>query len=60
MPVIVSPMREEDIDGGIRTIQEAFANDPYNLWIYNDRSKVSCVCTVSFHEQYVVWKGNIL
>ncbi|KAL5347855.1 hypothetical protein ACLOAV_007265 [Pseudogymnoascus australis] len=40
MPIVVSPMREEDIDGGIRTIQEAFANDPYNLWIYNDRSKI--------------------
>ncbi|OBT54357.1 hypothetical protein VE04_07116 [Pseudogymnoascus sp. 24MN13] len=43
MPVVVSPMREEDIDGGIRTIQEAFANDPYNLWIFNDRSKASCI-----------------
>lgn len=47
MPVIISPMREEDIDGGITTIQEAFANDPYNLWVFNDRSKVSCVCPVS-------------
>ena len=42
MPVIVSPMREEDIDGAITAIQQAFANDPYNLWVYNDRSKASC------------------
>lgn len=36
----ISPLKEEDIQGAITTIQEAFANDPYNLWVYNDRSKV--------------------
>lgn len=40
MGIVVSPMKEEDIDGAITTIQEAFATDPYNLWVYNDRSKV--------------------
>lgn len=40
MPVVVTPMKEEDIDGAITTIQEAFATDPYNLWVYSDRSKV--------------------
>jgi len=33
-------MAEADIDGAITTIQEAFANDPYNNWVYPDRSKV--------------------
>ena len=34
-------MTEGDIDGAITTIQEAFADDPYNHWIYPDRSKIS-------------------
>jgi hypothetical protein len=34
-------MTEADIPGAIDTIQQAFADDPYNKWIYNDRSKVS-------------------
>jgi hypothetical protein len=34
-------MTEADIDGAIDTIQQAFAEDPYNRWIYPDRSKVS-------------------
>jgi len=33
-------MSEADIDGAIDTIQQAFAEDPYNKWIYPDRSKV--------------------
>ncbi|KAH7384357.1 acyl-CoA N-acyltransferase [Phaeosphaeria sp. MPI-PUGE-AT-0046c] len=40
MPIQVNRMTEEDIDGAIDTIQQAFAEDPYNLWIYPDRSKV--------------------
>jgi hypothetical protein len=41
MPIQVSRMTEADIDGAINTIQQAFAEDPYNLWIYPDRSKVT-------------------
>ncbi|KAF2873827.1 acetyltransferas-like protein [Massariosphaeria phaeospora] len=41
MLVQVSRMTEADIDGAIDTIQQAFANDPYNLWVYPDRSKIS-------------------
>jgi hypothetical protein len=37
----VSPMKEEDIDGAIATVQQAFAEDPYNKWIYNVRENVS-------------------
>lgn len=33
-------MTEADIDGAIDSIQQAFADDPYNQWIYPDRSKV--------------------
>lgn len=41
MSLEVSLMKEEDIDGAIATIQQAFAEDPYNKWIYNDRSNFS-------------------
>lgn len=40
MPIKITPLTEEDIPGAIDTIQQAFADDPYNRWIYNDRSKV--------------------
>jgi hypothetical protein len=40
MPVEVTRMAEADIDGAIDTIQQAFADDPYNNWVYPDRSKV--------------------
>ena len=40
MSIQVSRMTEADIDGAIDTIQQAFADDPYNNWIYPDRSKV--------------------
>jgi hypothetical protein len=33
-------MREEDIDGAIDTIQQAFADDPYNNWIYPSKEEV--------------------
>lgn len=38
--VEVSLMKEEDIDGAIATVQQAFAEDPYNKWIYNVRENV--------------------
>lgn len=40
MPIEVTRMTEADIDGAIDTIQQAFADDPYNRWVYPDRSKV--------------------
>lgn len=36
-------MTEADIDGAIDTIQQAFADDPYNNWVYPDRSKVHSI-----------------
>jgi hypothetical protein len=41
MPIQVTPLTEPDIQGAITTIQLAFADDPYNRWIYDDRSKVN-------------------
>ncbi|KAH7083946.1 acyl-CoA N-acyltransferase [Paraphoma chrysanthemicola] len=41
MSIQVTRMTEADIDGAIDTIQQAFADDPYNQWIYPDRSKIS-------------------
>jgi hypothetical protein len=40
MTIEITRMTEDDIDGAIDTIQQAFANDPYNNWVYPDRSKV--------------------
>jgi hypothetical protein len=41
MPIEISPLSTADIPGAITSIQEAFKDDPYNLWVYNDRAKVS-------------------
>ena len=40
MPVEITPMVEADIEGAIDCVQVAFADDPYNRWIFDDRSKV--------------------
>lgn len=40
MAIQVMRLAEADIPGAIDTIQQAFADDPYNLWVYNDRKKV--------------------
>jgi hypothetical protein len=44
MTIEVTRMTEADIDGAIDTIQQAFADDPYNNWVYPDRSKVCDFC----------------
>jgi hypothetical protein len=41
MPIQVTSLTESDIQGAITTIQLAFADDPYNRWVYDDRSKVN-------------------
>lgn len=40
MAIKVALMEEEDIPGAVDCIQRAFADDPYNRWVFNDRSKV--------------------
>ena len=47
MPIQVTRMKEADIDGAIDTIQQAFANDPYNNWVFPDREKVLTSVPVS-------------
>ncbi|KAI9838233.1 MAG: hypothetical protein M1837_002507 [Sclerophora amabilis] len=39
MAVNISPLTEADIPGAIDTIQQAFADDPYNHWVFDDRAK---------------------
>ncbi|KAI9718376.1 MAG: hypothetical protein M1812_004097 [Candelaria pacifica] len=41
MTVEITRLTEGDIPGAIDTIQQAFADDPYKRWIFNDRSKFS-------------------
>lgn len=43
MPVEIRPITSNDIYGAARCIQEAFADDPYNNWVF-DKSKV---CSLS-------------
>ncbi|KAI0023239.1 acyl-CoA N-acyltransferase [Xylariomycetidae sp. FL0641] len=40
MVIQVSPLSEADIPGAVSAIQEAFADDPYNNWVF-DKSKFS-------------------
>ncbi|KAI1167972.1 acyl-CoA N-acyltransferase [Nemania serpens] len=35
MPIQVSSLAERDIPGAVAAIQEAFADDPYNNWVFN-------------------------
>ncbi|KAI1805672.1 acyl-CoA N-acyltransferase [Daldinia bambusicola] len=35
MPIRVSPLAEADIPGAVSAIQQAFADDPYNNWIFD-------------------------
>ncbi|SLM36431.1 gnat family protein [Lasallia pustulata] len=41
MPIEITPLTEADIPGAIDTIQQAFTEDPYNRWVFNDRSTFS-------------------
>jgi len=40
MAIEIVPLTEADIPGAVECIQQAFANDPYFLWVFNDPSKV--------------------
>lgn len=41
MSIEITRMTEADIDGAVECIQKAFAEDPYNKWVFNDREKVN-------------------
>uniref|UniRef100_L2FEI2 GNAT family n=1 Tax=Colletotrichum fructicola (strain Nara gc5) TaxID=1213859 RepID=L2FEI2_COLFN len=40
MAIRVTTLTEEDIPGAVQAVQQAFAGDPYNTWVY-DQSKFS-------------------
>ncbi|TVY58069.1 hypothetical protein LCER1_G002128 [Lachnellula cervina] len=40
MPIEITRLTESDIPGAVTAIQEAFKEDPYNNWVYNDRAKL--------------------
>ena len=41
MPIDISILTEADIPSAIDSIQLAFADDPYNRWVFNDRAAVT-------------------
>lgn len=41
MPIQVSSLTEKDIPGAVHCIQAAFADDPYNRWVFSDRARFS-------------------
>lgn len=41
MPIEVTSITDNDIPGAVKCIQDAFADDPYNRWVFNDRRKFS-------------------
>lgn len=46
MSVEIVPLTKGDIPGAVECIQQAFADDPYYRWIFNDPSKVCIVWPV--------------
>jgi len=40
MPIEITRLTESDIPGAVTAIQEAFKDDPYNNWVYNNRAKL--------------------
>lgn len=48
MSIEITPLTEADIPGAIDTIQQAFTDDPYNRWVFNDRSHVR-LCFFHIH-----------
>ncbi|TVY78213.1 hypothetical protein LSUE1_G004673 [Lachnellula suecica] len=40
MPISITRLAEAHIPSAVTAIQEAFKDDPYNLWVYNDRAKL--------------------
>ncbi|KAK0113214.1 hypothetical protein ONS95_014909 [Cadophora gregata] len=43
MTIQISRLSEADISGAVTAIQQAFADDPYNLWVYSDRPKLNLI-----------------
>jgi hypothetical protein len=43
MSIKIVPLTKGDIPGAVECIQQAFADDPYYRWVFNDPSKVCIV-----------------
>lgn len=41
MPLTIRDMKAGDIPDAVTVVQEAFGNDPYNRWVFNDRERFS-------------------
>lgn len=41
MPITITSLTESDIPGAVKCIQDAFAQDPYNHWVFSDRANFS-------------------
>ncbi|KAI9694191.1 MAG: hypothetical protein M1822_003462 [Bathelium mastoideum] len=41
MPLTIRNMKAEDIPDAVTVVQQAFANDPYSRWVFNDRERFS-------------------
>jgi GNAT superfamily N-acetyltransferase len=55
MPVDIKPITHDDIPGAARCIQEAFADDPYNNWVF-DKSKVCRQVSIGLFSVDCVYK----
>ncbi|GKU22045.1 unnamed protein product [Fusarium langsethiae] len=38
MTIYVTDLKEKDIPGAVKAVQEAFAGDPYNEWVYDHKN----------------------
>ncbi|KAM0235085.1 hypothetical protein ACHAPO_005879 [Fusarium lateritium] len=41
MTIYVTDLKEKDIPGAVKAVQEAFAGDPYNEWVYDHKKRNS-------------------
>jgi hypothetical protein len=53
MTIKVSALTEADIPGAVTAIQVAFAEDPYSLWIFNDRENVRIIDALSLPGRFL-------
>jgi hypothetical protein len=49
MSVTVTALSEADIPGAIECIQQAFADDPYNHWVFDRKTVYQFPSPLMFH-----------
>lgn len=45
MSIEITPLAQADIPGAVECVQQAFADDPYFRWAFDDPSKVWAILT---------------